>query len=120
MSTATAPPSPAAEEAPRRPGLLNRQLEHYPPNGRRYLYLAITVLATIILYYELYIAGAVSTDIITSFGMSFNQFVWVSVIGNLVGAFASLVAGLADRWGRANLVVGGLFVTGLLTAFALP
>ncbi|WP_228389069.1 MFS transporter [Cumulibacter manganitolerans] len=78
------------------------------------------MLATVILYYELYIPGAVATNIITSFGMTFNQFIWVSVIGNLVGAFASLVAGLADRWGRANLVVGGLIVTGLLTALALP
>ena len=44
----------------------------------------------------------------------------VSVIGNLVGAFASLFAGLADRWGRANLVVGGLLITGLIIAFGLP
>src|SRR5439155_1183794 len=47
-------------------------------------------------------------------------FVFVSVVGNLVGAFASLFAGLADRWGRANLVVGGLLVTGLIIAVGLP
>jgi hypothetical protein len=41
------------------------------------------------------------------------------VIGNAVGAFASLGAGLADRWGRANLVVGGLLLSGLLIAFAM-
>jgi hypothetical protein len=46
--------------------------------------------------------------------------VFVLVIGNAVGAFASLGAGLADRWGRANLVVGGLLLTGLLVLFALP
>lgn len=109
------------EAAPKsRSSLLNRQLDRYPANGPRYTYLAITVLATVILYYELYIAGAVATDIIQYFGMSFNGFVWVSVIGNLVGAFASLVAGLADRWGRANIVVIGLVITGLLTAVALP
>ena len=35
-------------------------------------------------------------------------------------AAATLIAGLADRWGRANLVVYGLALTGLLTLFGLP
>ena len=98
----------------------NRQLARYPDTARRTTYLAITVLATVVLYYELYVQGAVATKIISDFGFTFSQFVGVLVIGNLVGAFASLGAGLADRWGRANLVVGGLLLTGLLTAFALP
>ena len=78
------------------------------------------MLATVVLYYELYIAGAVATQIIADFHMTFTYFVFISVIGNLVGAFASLFAGLADRWGRANLVVGGLLLTGLIIAFGLP
>ncbi|HEY7919627.1 MAG TPA: MFS transporter, partial [Streptosporangiaceae bacterium] len=77
-------------------------------------------LATVVLYYELYVGGAVATQIIAEFGFSFTGYVFVSVIGNLVGAFASLFAGLADRWGRANLVVGGLLITGLIIAFGLP
>ena len=101
-------------------GLWDRKLPHYPETGPRSLYLAITVLATVVLYYELYIAGAVATQIIAEFGFSFTVFVFVSVIGNAVGAFASLFAGLADRWGRANLVVGGLLITGLIIAFGLP
>jgi ACS family D-galactonate transporter-like MFS transporter len=100
--------------------LWDRKLPHYPETGPRSLYLGITVLATIVLYYELYIGGAVATQIIAEFGMSFTFFVFVSVIGNAVGAFASLFAGLADRWGRANLVVGGLLITGLLVAVGLP
>ena len=100
--------------------LWKRQLPHYPDNGPRSVYLAITVLATVILYYELYIQGAVGPSIIKDFGMSFTYFVFVSVVGNAFGAFASLFAGLADKWGRANLVVGGLLVTGLLIAFGLP
>ena len=40
---------------------LARQLAHYPESGPRSLYLGITVLATVVLYYELYIAGAVAT-----------------------------------------------------------
>lgn len=101
-------------------GILNRQLAHYPANGPRSLYLAITVLATVILYYELYIQGAVATRIIADLDMTFTYFVIVSVVGNAIGAFASLLAGLADRWGRANLVVGGLLITGLLIGFGLP
>jgi len=100
--------------------LWKRQLPHYPDNGLRSVYLAITVLATVILYYELYIAGAVATEIIHDFHMSFTYFVFISVIGNAIGAFASLLAGLADRWGRANLVTFGLLITGLLIAFGLP
>jgi len=41
--------------------LWNRQLDHYPDTGPRTTYLAITVLATIVLYYELYVQGAVAT-----------------------------------------------------------
>jgi MFS family permease len=95
-------------------------LPHYPDNTRRVLYLGLTVAATVVLYYELYIQGAVATKIIQHFGFTFAQFVLILVVGNAVGAFASLFAGLADRWGRANLVVGGLLVTALLILFALP
>src|SRR3954463_14341510 len=101
-------------------GLWNRQLAHYPDNGPRTVYLGITVLATVILYYELYVQSAVATTIIRDFHMSFTYFVFVLVVGNAVGAFASLLAGLADRWGRANLVVYGLLITGLLILFGLP
>ena len=100
--------------------LWRRQLAHYPENGPRTAYLAITVLATIVLYYELYVQGAVATKIISEFHFTFTQFVFVAVIGNAVGAFASLFAGLADRWGRANLVVAGVLITGLLILFAVP
>ena len=115
--------APRNADAPQSGGasrLWNRQLPHYPNTGPRSVYLGITVLATIVLYYELYIAGAVATQIIAEFNMSFTYFVVVSVIGNLVGAFASLFAGLADRWGRANLVVWGLLLTGVIIAFGLP
>ena len=101
-------------------GLWRRQLQHYPDNSRRAIYLGIVVLASIVLYYELYIQGAVATNIIVQYGMTFRYFVFVSVIGNAVGAFASLAAGLADRWGRANLVAYGLLLTGVLISFGLP
>jgi MFS family permease len=83
-------------------------------------YLAIVVAATIVLYYELYIAGAVSPSIIAGTGMTFPFYVYISVVGNAVGAFGSLAAGLSDRWGRANLVAYGLLVTGLLVLIGIP
>ncbi len=66
------------------------------------------MLATIILYYQFYIPAAVATSIIAHFGMTFDTYVYILVIANAVGAFGSLAAGLADRWGRANLVAYGL------------
>ena len=83
------------------------------------LYLAITVLATIMLYYELYVAGSVSTLILANLHV-LQLLVLLLAFGNLIGAFGALLAGLTDRLGRANLVVGGLLVTGIMTAFVLP
>src|SRR5674476_250028 len=100
--------------------LWSRELNHYPDTGPRVLYLAIVVVATVIVYYENYIAGAVSPTIIAHYGMSFHYFVNISVVAAIFGAFASLIAGLADRWGRANLVAWGLGITGVLTLFGIP
>ena len=112
----------AAVERPRSAvsWLWQRQLDRYPANGPRALYLGIVVVATVLLYYELYIPGAVATDIIAYFGASLKYFIVISIVGNAIGALASLAAGLADRWGRANLVVVGLFITGILVGFVLP
>ena len=97
-----------------------RQLDRYPSTGPRYFYLAIVVVATIMLYYQFYIQGAVAPQITTQLHMSFPFFVYIVVIANALGAFGSLFAGLADRWGRANLVAYGLIFTGAMTAFGVP
>ncbi len=114
----------ATDLAPSRRGrgswLWRRQLDTYPSTGPRVFYLAITVLATVTLYYELYVGGSVATLLLTNLHMSFTFYVVILAFGNLVGAFGSLFAGLADRWGRANLVVGGLLLTGVFTAFIIP
>jgi len=111
------------DEAPRSGligGLWRRQLAHYPDTGPRLFYLSIVVLATIMLYYELYIGGAVSTEIIRGYGMTFPFYVYISVVGNAIGAFGSLAAGLTDRWGRANLVAYGLVITAVLALVGIP
>jgi MFS family permease len=101
-------------------GLWDRRIERYPDTAPRTFYLAIVVLATIVLYYELYVQGAIAPTIMRHYGMSFTFFVYISVVGNIVCAFASLLAGLADRWGRANLVAYGLGVVAFLLWFGLP
>jgi len=99
--------------------LWRRQLDSYPNTGPRIFYLALTVLATITLYYELYVGGSVSTLILANLHMSFTFFVLSLAFGALCGAFGSLFAGLADRYGRANMVVFGLLFTGVFVAFIL-
>src|SRR5579859_721900 len=100
--------------------LWRRQIDSYPNTVPRVTYLAITVLATIMLYYELYVGGSVTTFILVNLHMSFTFYVITIAFGNLLGAFGSLFAGLTDRLGRANLVVFGLFFSGVFVAFILP
>ena len=61
------------------------------------VFLAITVLATITLYYELYVGGSVSTLILVNLHMTFTFYVVTMAFGALIGAFGSLLAGLGDR-----------------------
>jgi ACS family D-galactonate transporter-like MFS transporter len=114
----TAPVSPSASNPVER--LWNRSLHRYPSNTTRYLSLGIVIATTIVLYYQLYLAGGLATNILRDLHMSFTYYVNVSVVGYLLGATASVVAGLADRYGRANIVTAGLAVVGLLCLFALP
>ena len=100
--------------------LWNRSLEHYPDDATQYASLAIVVAATVLLFYQLYLAGGVATSILRDLHMSFVYYVNVSVIGYVLGAFAAVFAGMADRYGRANIVVAGLGLTGLLCLVALP
>jgi MFS family permease len=100
--------------------LIHRQLDSYPDTGARVMFLAITVLATVMLYYELYVAGSVSPLILANLGMTFTFYVLIGAFGNLVGAFGSLLAGLTDRYGRANLVVFGLLFSGVFVTFVIP
>src|SRR6266487_2140069 len=114
----------AAPPVSTRPGwvdwVFRRQLDYYPETRARVTYLAITVLATIMLYYELYVGGSVSTLVLANLNMSFTFFVLTLAFGALIGAFGSLFAGITDRLGRANLVVFGLFFTAIFVAFIIP
>src|SRR6266568_1828179 len=90
----------AAQPVPNRPGwadsLTKRQLEHYPETRARVFYLAITVLATITLYYELYVGGSVSTLILTNLHMNFTFYVVTLAFGALFGAL--IMPAATDKW----------------------
>jgi sugar phosphate permease len=112
-------PRPMRREAIR-DAFWRRQLPHYPSDRMRALYLALIVLITIQLYYQNYIGSAVATQIIDKFDLSLTNFILIGIAGNALGAFASLSAGLADRWGRANMVLVGLLVTTILALLVFP
>ena len=113
----------AAADAPHvrtRSGFWDRELDAFPRPTTRLACLGIVVLATIVLYYQFYLAGAVATHIIAEYHMSFVYYVNISVIGYICGAVASFLTGVADRYGRANIVTVGLFIVGLLCLIGIP
>ena len=110
----------ASRHGPITKAIWYRELDRYPDTWPRIIYLGIVVLATIILYYQLYVAGAVAPQILAHYHMTFRFYVYITVVGNAIGAFTSILAGLADRWGRANMVAYGLGLTGLLVLFGIP
>jgi MFS transporter, ACS family, D-galactonate transporter len=118
MSADTAQLPPVS--GPARTTFWNRQLDRYPAGRVRFTCLAIVVLATIVLYYQFYLAGAVATHIIAEYHMSFVYYVNISVVGYILGAAASFATGMADRYGRVNIITVGLLVVGLLCLLGIP
>ncbi len=92
-----------------------RSLKQYPTGGSRVWYLALAVIATITLYYELYVLSSVVPLIQAVFHLSLTNYVYMLVLANLLGAVTAIFGSLSDRIGRSNLIVYGLLVTGLVT-----
>ena len=122
VDTPTAPSAPSGGKE--RGGLTRflfvHEIDEYPGNGKRTAYLALAVLATIMLYYTYFTQTGVTPQILVSYHMSFSFYVWIVVISNLLGAFASLPASKTDKLGRSNVVIYGLLIIGLLVAFGVP
>lgn len=117
-------PAPGPAEPPSRRSLgrflLFHEIDEYPSTGKRTGYLAVAVMATIVLYYAYYTQFGVTPNILRSYHMSFSFFVWVVIVSNLLGAFASLPASKTDALGRSNVIIYGLLVVGLLVTFGVP
>jgi MFS family permease len=96
-------------------GLWNRSLDRYPTNTQRIWYLALSVIATIILYYESYTLASVAPLVQADFKLSLSNYVYALVLGNVLGAISAILGSFSDRVGRGNLIVYGLLVTGICT-----
>jgi len=96
-------------------GTRHRYLEHYPSNSRRIWYLALAVIATIMLYYESYVLPSVAPLILKSFGLDFSVYTRILLLSNFIGAISAIFGSLSDRVGRSNLIVYGLLITGVGT-----
>jgi len=93
----------------------HRYLEHYPSNNLRIWYLALAVIATIILYYESYVLPSVAPLVLTSFKLDVSTYTRILLFSNLIGAISAIFGSLSDRIGRSNLIVYGLLITGIGT-----
>lgn len=111
---------PRIEEVSTGHWIWDRKLYHYPTTPARIAQLVLAVASTVVLYIQLYALGAVSTLLSAQLHMSFLFLVMMIAVTNLIGAFGSLAAGLADRLGRVNMIVWGMLVVGILTAFVAP
>ncbi len=98
----------------------SRELAHYPAPNERRRHLALVVLITVALYYALYVGSAVTPLTMKDLHINFGFLVATLAIGNALGAFASLAAGVSDRIGRAPMVVWGLLPVAILTGIATP
>jgi MFS family permease len=93
----------------------SRYLNHYPDNALRIWYLTVSVLVTIILYYEYYVLGAVAPLVLPQLKMSLNFYAYMWVVANGLGALSSIIGGVADRVGRSRFVVWGLLASAAAT-----
>ncbi|HET6965828.1 MAG TPA: MFS transporter [Acidimicrobiales bacterium] len=110
----------AATAVESRLAIYDRYLTSYPETAERTYYLAVTVLATVALYYEAYCGGTVAPQILNYYGITIKFYLFTAVIGFVLGAVATVLGGLADRVGRVNLVAYGLLAVGFMKAFVEP
>jgi len=96
-------------------GPRHRYLEHYPSNSRRIWYLALAVIATIMLYYESYVLPSVAPLVLASFKLGIPTYTSILLLSNFIGAISAIFGSLSDRIGRSNLIVYGLLITGIGT-----
>jgi hypothetical protein len=78
MSQSAATPAPPASRRGARRLSLDREIAHYPSTRRRVFYLALTVLATIFVYYQQLAGNSVLPTILSEFGIAFSFYVGIT------------------------------------------
>ena len=94
--------------------LFRRDLAHYPGNLRRIWYLTLIVTATIVLYCDGTITATVLPLVLHAFHLSLVGYSLFAVIAILLSAPVALLGSLSDRFGRANIIIFGMFVCSLI------
>ncbi len=100
--------------------VLTRELTSYPTGARRTMYLLLVILGSVVLWYQYYVPTSVATVVLPQFHMTFKYYVYIIVIANVAGVLAALLGGLADKFGRANIVIVGLAVVSAIQTFMIP
>ena len=100
--------------------LADREVHGYPNSARRYLYLAVVVIASIVLWYQYFVPAAVVTALITHFHISFRFYMNIIIASEFAGVVAALIGQVTDRIGRTWVVIGGLGVVGVIQTFVIP
>jgi MFS family permease len=84
------------------------------------LYLAVVVIASIVLWYQYFVPSVVVTALITHFHISFRFYMNIIIASEFAGVFAALIGQVTDRIGRTWVVIGGLGVVAVIQAFVIP
>lgn len=108
-------PSPTPVER-----LWKRDLEAYPKGPTRYGLLLLVVAAGICLTSLGLVAGSVSPLLRADTGMTTQFYSYLLVAAAIVGAFAAYFSSITDTIGRANLIVFGALIAGLIAYFGVP
>jgi MFS family permease len=98
----------------------NRELPSYPKPAARYFYLAVVIIASIVLWYQYFIPPSVGWILIAKFHMTYRFFILTIIVGNAAGMVAAVAGQITDRIGRCWVVIIGLGVVALLQLFAVP
>ncbi|MCZ4602824.1 MFS transporter [Streptomyces sp. Lzd4kr] len=97
-----------------------RDLTTYPTRSRRWLMLALIVVSGASLMSLNLVGGAISPLLMKDVGMSTNFYSGLLVASAVVGAITSYFSAISDRIGRANLIVYGSLIAGLIGTFGVP
>jgi MFS family permease len=91
--------------------LWKRDLSRYPAPAHRWLLLVVTTLVTVALYYNYYVLGSAAPQIMGEFAWSLDKYIYLGAFATLVGAISAIAAGIGDKLGRSNLLLGATGVS---------